>query len=145
MTIISITISLGLPFFLLYSRKRKWYYPNIKRLIAIGMSCVGILGFLMSGTNDHRLFFYGLLTTPIFIIFDSLFKQLSFKTHNRDFYLWLRGSHEIDDSFSGIGTNKHVKLSDMIFSIALLILIVGLCVFGAVLFGKDALYDKLIN
>lgn len=52
---------------------------------------------------------------------------------------------EIDDSFSGIGTNKHIKSTDMIFSIALLVLIVGLCAFGTVLFGKDALYEHLIN
>ncbi|REG90639.1 hypothetical protein C8N25_106138 [Algoriphagus antarcticus] len=50
-----------------------------------------------------------------------------------------------DDSFSGIGKNKHVEISDILFSISLLILIIGLCVFGAILFGKGALYDRLIN
>lgn len=145
MTILSLSLSLGMPFLLLYSRKHKWYNRNVKLLIVLGLSFTGILGFVMSDTADFRLFFYAILTTPVFILIDSLFKQLSMMKHNRDFYLWLRGSSEIDDSFSGIGSNKHVRITDKVFSIALLFLIFGMCALGAILFGNDGLYEKLIG
>ena len=138
-------MSLGLPFFLLYQRKQKWYTPRFKRMLAMGMSSVGLLGFLLSNTNNYRFLFYSLLTTPIFILLESLFKRFSIQKHHRDFYLWLRYSNDIDDSLSGMGTNTHVKTSDKIFSITLLLFIVGLCVWGAVLFGKNGLYDQLID
>ena len=145
MTIISISLSIGLPFLLLYSRKKEWNNKKLKQSLFFGMTVVGLLGFIFSETNNYRLLFYAFLTTPIFLLVDYGFKLLSIQTHNRDFYLWLRFSDEIDYSFSGIGKNKHVKTTDIVFSISLLILIIGLCAFGAVLFGKDALYQKLIN
>ncbi len=145
MTTISISLSIGLPFLLLYSRKKEWNNKKLKQILFFGMSVLGLFGFISSETNNYSLFFYAFLTTPIFLLMDYGFKLLSIKIHNRDFYLWLRHSDEIDDSFSGIGKNKHVKTTDIIFSISLLILIIGLCAFGAVLFGKDALYQKLIN
>lgn len=143
MTIISISLSIGLPFLLLYSRKKVWNNKKFKQALFFGMTVVGLLGFILSETNNYRLLFYAFLTTPIFLLVDYGFKLLSIQTHNRDFYLWLRFSDEIDDM--DFGKNKHIKTTDIVFSISLLILIIGLMVFGAVLFGKDALYQKIIN
>ena len=145
MTIVSISLSLGIPFMLLYSRKKGWNSHKFKQTLFFGMSIIGLLGFILARTNSLRFLFYAILTTPVFLLVDYGFKYLSIKEHNRDFYLWLRFSDEIDDSFSGIGKNKHVKTTDIIFSISLLILIAGMGVFGAVLFGQDALYNRLTN
>lgn len=145
MTFISISLSLGIPFLLLYRRKREWYNKNLKQVLFIGMSLIGLVGFFLSEANENRFFFFSFLTTPVFLIIDYGLKNLSLLIHSRDFYLWLRYSEEIDDSIRGIGKNKHVKTTDIIFSLSLVILIVGLSVLGAILFGKDALYDKLMN
>ena len=65
--------------------------------------------------------------------------------HQRDFYLWIRYSNEIDYTRDGMGKNRHIKTSDIVFSISLLVLIVGMSALRAVLFGNDALYYKLIE
>lgn len=136
MVIAAISLSLGLPFLLLYTRKMKWQGRNLKQVLVVVMTAISVIGLTLSNTNESRLFFYAFITTPIYLLVDMGFKFLSIKRHSRDFYLWLRFSDEIDDSFSGIDNNKHIKTSDVIFSISLLILIIGLCAFGAVLFGK---------
>lgn len=69
--------------------------------------------------TDQRLIQWAFMTPLVFSVIDYALLKASFLLHNRDLYLWLRGSSEIDDSkFSG---GKHVKVSDRLFSIFLLI------------------------
>jgi len=145
MTIISIFIALGVPFMLLYSRKSNWYRTSLKQILFFGMLLIGLIGFYHSNTNDFRLFFYAILVVPIYILVDHAFKLMSLKFHKRDFYLWIRYSNEINYTRARMVKNKHIKPSDIVFSISLLILIIGMSTVGAVLFGNDSLYDKLIG
>ena len=64
----------------------------------------------------------------IYNALDRLFKRISEAKYTRDFYLWLRGSFEIDDSF--FGTNPHVNGLDKLFSLTLLCIIIILPLIG---------------
>ena len=140
--IIGIIISFGLSLLMLYKRKEKWFSEKRTLYWIVGSFLTSIIGLTLSTNNHYRFLFYSLIVPPIFFFMDKLFKYLSFKIHDRDFYLYLRGSKEINDSLSGLGKNKHIKASDILFSFGLLILIIGLTVFGAVLFGKNDLYHR---
>lgn len=144
MTIVSIIISLFIPFLLLFGRKKKWNTDLIKKSIVVLFTAVGLVGFSFSNTNDFRLLFYSFIVTPIFISVDYLFKYLSIRKHNRDLNLWLNYSDDVDGFFASFRHPKF-KTTDVLFSILLLILIVGLAFFGIMLFGKDNLYNQIIN
>jgi hypothetical protein len=67
--------------------------------------------------------YFGLCVPIIYWVFDRIFKRISERIHQRDFILYLKNSDEIN---SGWGAkNPHVKASDILFSIALLIIIMG--------------------
>jgi len=118
-------ISIGVNFFLLYNRKKKWATDNLRWSICIILLIAG-LTFIFSSkakTDYEFMVFSYCLTTPIiYNSFDRLFKKLSKQFYGRDFYLWLRYSSEID--YSLFGKNPHVKASDIFFSITLLFLII---------------------
>lgn len=144
MTIISIIILIGVPFLLLFNRKRKWNTDQLKKTIVVSFAIIGLTGFAFSTTNELRLLFYSFLVTPVFILIDGLFKNLSIKKHNRDLNLWLNYSDDVDGIFAPMKSSKF-KATDVIFSITLLILIVGLALIGIVFFGKDDLYGQIIK
>jgi hypothetical protein len=135
----------GLPFFLLNNRKKKWNTLIFKKGIFIGLLTIGVSGFSIFTTTDYRLFFYSLITTSIYLIVESFFKYLSQKKHNRDINLWLNYSDDVDGIFAPMKKNEKFKTTDILFSITLLILIALLSVLGSALFGKDNLFDKIIN
>lgn len=143
--IIGIIISLGISLFILYTRKEKWISMKIKMILLIAMTVTSIIGFFSSNDNATRFFFYSMIIPPISFSLDTIFKLMSLRLYNRDFYLYLRGSKEINDSFSGLGMNKHIRWSDIIFSFGVLSTILILTVLGAVLFGKDNLFEKLMK
>lgn len=143
--IIGIVISLGISLFILYTRKEKWISRKIKMILLIAMTVTSIIGFFSSNDNATRFFFYSMIIPPISFSLDRIFKLMSLRLYNRDFYLYLRGSKEINDSFSGLGMNKHIRWSDIIFSFGVLSTILILTVLGAVLFGKDNLFEKLMK
>ncbi|WP_394467311.1 hypothetical protein [Mariniflexile sp. HNIBRBA6329] len=144
MTKISIIILIGVPFLLLFGRKRKWNTDQLKKTIAVGFTIIGLIGFAFSATNEFRLLFYSFVVTPVFIMIDNLFRNLSIKKHNRDLNLWLNYSDDVYGIFAPMTSSKF-KTTDVFFSITLLILIVGLAFIGVVLFGKEDLYSRLIN
>ncbi|MDP2112516.1 MAG: hypothetical protein Q8K69_00505, partial [Bacteroidota bacterium] len=137
--------SLGISLLILYTRKEKWISLKIKVTLLIIMTITSFIGFIFSNDNATRFLFYSMIVPPISFSLDRLFKILSMILYNRDFYLYLRGSREINDSFSGLGVNKHIKGSDIIFSFGILITILILTVLGAVLFGKDNWFEKLMK
>lgn len=143
--IIGIIISLGISLFILYTRKEKWISMKIKMIFLIAMTVSSIIGFFSSNDNATRFFFYSMIIPPISFSLDRIFKLISLRLYNRDFYLYLRGSKEIKDSISGLGMNKHIRWSDIIFSFGILSTIFILTILGAVLFGKDNLFEKLMK
>jgi hypothetical protein len=130
-TAIGIGISYGVSFFLLYTRKERWNTNLLRWIITVPLFIFGVLslsGYLTQATNDYQ-FFSWCLTTPFsYNVFDRLFKKISERMVERDFYLWLNWSLEIDSSIGG--DNPHVKGIDILFSILLLVIILALPVFG---------------
>lgn len=140
--IIGIFFSLGLSIFMLYTRKKKWFSFNAKFVLTATLMTIGIVGFILSTNNNSRFMFYSLIIPFLILLMDRLFKYISSRLHERDFILYLRWSDEIKNRISEIGSNKHVKKSDIIFSFILLLSIMGFTLLGFELFGKDDLYNR---
>lgn len=138
-------ISFGFSLFMLFTRKKQWFSAEIKALLLLFLIITGLVGFIGAVENSARFLYYSMLVPPISFLIDRLFRHLSIKLHKRDFYLYLKGSDEIDDSISGFGKNKHIKASDVIFSFGMFIIILFLTIMGSVLFGKDNLYSVWVN
>ncbi len=121
--IIGICISYGVSFTLLYTRKQKWNSNSLRWRITGVLFIIGFLVLLNKSNNKDFMFFSWCLITPIiYNLLDRIFKKISELKNNRDFYLWLRGSFEIDDSL--FGKNPHVKGLDRLFSIILIMSII---------------------
>ena len=129
-SIIGIGIALGVSFFILYTRKKKWMTEKIVWLICIGLLVFGIFGFLYSKSEfrDDKVMYFGFCVPIVYWIFDRLFKKISENIHKRDFILFLRYSDEINDGFGA--KNPHVKDSDKLLSFGLLIIIVATLFLG---------------
>lgn len=121
---IGIIIALGVSFFFLYMRKEKWLNPKIVWLFCIALFSIGIYGLFIfkPELKNDQIMFMGFLIPLIYWSFDRFFRKISFKIHKRDFFLFLRFSKEIDDSFGA--KNIHIKESDKLFSFGLLMIIV---------------------
>lgn len=129
-SIIGIGIALGISFFILYTRKKKWMNPKIIWIICFGLLAIGIFGLLSCKTNfrSDRIMYFEFCVPIVYWTFDRIFKRISEKLHNRDFILYLRGSDEIN---GGLGAkNPHVKESDILFSFGLIIIIIITILFG---------------
>ncbi|MEP0265211.1 hypothetical protein [Dokdonia sp.] len=124
-SIIGIGIALFLPFSILYTRKEKWQNPKIIWIICGVLLFIGVLGIINTNSQfkSDRMTYFGLCLPIVYWIFDRIFKRISERIHQRDFILYLRNSGEINDSLGA--KNPHVKASDKLFSIALLIIIMG--------------------
>ena len=132
-SIIGIGIAIGLSFFFLYTRKKKWANPKSRWLVCGGLSIIGLIGLMRPpiSNEDKIMLFWGCCVPIVYYFMDRLFRFLSFRIYERDFILWLRWSDEIDDSL--FGKNPHVKAFDRVFSIGLLIVIFTITVLGAIL------------
>jgi len=143
-SLLECTFSLGLSFFLLYTRKVKWLTTKLRFAILIPITISGIVGFIYAKNNDTRLVFYFMILPSVTYIFDKLFKRISLKLHKRDFYLYLNQSSDIKDG-GRLHLNPHILKSDIVFSVTLLIIIVGLSGLGALLFGKANLFAEIFK
>lgn len=131
--LLGIFISYGVSFFLLYSRKQIWNTNQFRwslTAILLMVGGMGLLGALNNTIENVEIFYWCLITPFVYNILDRIFKRLSEKRYGRDFYLWLRGSIEIDDSL--FNNNPHVKTLDILFSIILLFVIVLLPLIGQI-------------
>ena len=135
-SIVGIGIAIGLSFFFLYTRKKKWAKPKMRWLVCSGLFVIGLVGLIMNpiSNEENIMLFWGLCVPIVYYSIDRLFRLLSFKIYDRDFILWLRWSDEIDDSL--FGKNPHVKAYDRLFSIGLLIIIFTLTVLGAIVLNE---------
>ena len=124
-SIIGIAIAIGLPIFILYTRKKKWQNPKIVWIICSVLLFIGV--FRIINTNSEfksdRMIHFALCLPIVYWISDRIFKKISERLHQRDFILYLRNSDEIDDGLRA--ENPHVKASDKLFSVVLLIIIIG--------------------
>lgn len=129
-SLIGIGIALGVSFFVLYTRKKKWMPEKIAWLICVGLSTIGIFGFLYFRPEfrEDRVMYFGFCVPLVYWIFDRVFKKISENIHQRDFILFLRYSEEISDRLGA--KNSHVKNSDKLFSFGLLIIIVATLIIG---------------
>ncbi len=134
--IIGLIFSLGLSISLLYLRMKKWLKNTVKWLITITLAIIGLIGFLVTRSADYRFLFYSMMIPSVYLLIDNLFKKISVRFQGRDFYLYLRNSDDIDEH------DEDISALDIVFSFTILGLIMGLCVLGAVLFGKQNLYGK---
>lgn len=115
-----------LNFLLLYNRKQKWVKSKYKWFAVIALYIVGISFYINNNEVKvtEKLFQWAFITPLVFSIFDFIIMKLSYAIHNRDLYLWLRHSGDIDDE--KLSGGKKVKSSDRIFSMFLLFLILVL-------------------
>lgn len=127
---IGITFAMGLSFFLLYTRMKKWCTNKFRWRITGIFLIVGLIGLIGSFIFDMktekglRILFSSMIVPFIYNSVDRFFKQMSEKYQKRDFLLYLRFSPDID-KLSEIGaSNPHIKRLDAFFSITLLIFIV---------------------
>lgn len=110
---------------LLYNRKKKWAKSTFKWYFVILLACIGVVLMYIEGNIRNDLLLNSTFFTPfIYSIIDLSFTKLSFYIHNRDLYLWLRNSNDIDNS--KLSGGKHVRASDRLFSIILLLLVITL-------------------
>jgi hypothetical protein len=130
-SLFGLLISYGVSFTLLYTRHMSWSTEILRWSICFALCIVGAIGLSSELAMENKRFFlfsWCLITPVICNLLDRFFKKLSESISRRDFYLWLRGSWEIDDSFTG--KNPHVNNWDKLFSILLLIVILVLPVLG---------------
>ncbi|MCX2575371.1 hypothetical protein [Pedobacter sandarakinus] len=112
-------------FLLLFNRKKAWVKNKYKWIILLALSLIGI--FLFNGSTisenktDQKLIQWAFITPLAFSVIDYALLKASYLLHNRDLYLWLRGSSEIDDN--KLSGGNHVRVSDRLFSFLLLVTI----------------------
>lgn len=133
--LIAVLAPMLLNFVLLFNRRKKWAKSYFRWIVVFIAFCAGIIP-LLSGSNSiievPKIVAWGLMAPMIFSLTDMGFRRLSNAVHNRDLYLWLRGSSEIDTS--KLSGGMHVKASDRIFSMVMLFLIVFLAFIGILIF-----------
>ncbi|RIJ45479.1 hypothetical protein D1614_22650 [Maribellus luteus] len=122
-------------FILLFARKKKWTRTKAKWLFVIVLFVIGLVAFQNPNYFDFRIpriVSWSIMTPLIFSILDFLIMRLSYSIQNRDLYLWVRGSEDIDNSrFSG---GNHVRGSDRVLSLILLFSVILLPFVGMLIF-----------
>jgi hypothetical protein len=111
-------------FILLDYRKKKWVRNKYKWIVLVLIAIISICFYIVNYEHNKTqeiLVQWAFLTPLIFSIIELLLTKLSYSIHNREFYLWLKGSTEIDST--KLSGGKHVRASDRIISFFLLITI----------------------
>lgn len=115
---------------ILTNRKHKWMNLKIQLTITLTLLLFGLYGLKnLSYNKIDKVFYYGFCTPIIHLIMLKFFKYVSYKTQDRDFHLWLRGSSEVNQSI--FSKNPHVTFFDKAISITLLIIIITTLLGGA--------------
>jgi hypothetical protein len=135
LALLNIIVMMAVSFFLLYQRRKKWLTNKLRWIIVVSVAIIGIVGLLLTrqgregtGTPLFQLLFIPVLHNGI----DRAFKLWSMRLQGRDFYLYLRGSNDIDDRMNA--ENPHISGADMAFSICLLLITMALIVISIALF-----------
>ena len=121
-TVIMVTPIL-INYILLFNRKKKWVKNKYKWYLLIVLAITGVFLFYYNGSfMNETLIIWAFFTPLVFSLIDFTLMKFSFLIHNRDLYLWLRGSDDIDNT--KLSGGKHVRASDRIFSFILLFSII---------------------
>jgi len=115
-------IPISLCFILLYFRKRTWVKSKTTLILLFALALISTVGYLTLNPDLPGQLFWGLTTPFIFQLSNKTASQISWKIHGRELYLWLRGSEDIDNT--KLSGGSHVKGSDRILSLTLLILVI---------------------
>ncbi len=119
--IISVALAMA-NFLLLFNRKTSWFKSQYKCYLVITLFIIGILLILIKPPKGLfvSILFSSLMTPAIYSIVDFGFERLSFLLHDRDFYLWLKGSSELNTK------SGQFKASDKVISLILLYIVIAL-------------------
>ncbi len=123
--IIVFLVPIFINFILLYLRKRRWVRNKYKWCFLLILAIISFYIFVTNYSNSsttEKMLEWTWMTPIIFSLVDLILMKLSFLIHDRDFYLWLRGSSEIDDTKLG---GSHIKNTDRFFSMFLLIFLIA--------------------
>lgn len=116
-SILLLALGTGVPFYLLYNRRKPWLTVHRKLIIAIIATLIALLA-TFSSSVDYGLAI-GCAIGPVgYLLNYSLVSAMSNRVQGRPFLLWLRHSDDIDDSL--FAHNPHVSNWDRAFSIYLL-------------------------
>ena len=135
MLYIAIFISVYIPIALLHSRKKKWNTVGFKIFFGITMLIIGLIGILSSNTHLQHFFFFSFLSTPFYLSLDFFFKNLSIKIQGRDFYLYTLHSNERTLFKNGRVSKRHIRTSDKLISLFLLLSTIALVLIYIVIGG----------
>jgi hypothetical protein len=121
-TLLAIVSLWSVNYILLFNHRKDWFKSKYK-WYTVSISFVVGLALLLSFKYhawDINIIFSILMTYLIFSLLDYGFERWSFALHNRDFYLWLRNSSDINNP------DVKFKASDRIFSILFVLVILVL-------------------
>nr|WP_294947787.1 hypothetical protein [uncultured Mucilaginibacter sp.] len=118
--IVAIIGFLGVNFIMLQSKGHGWVRSKPTLIVALLLMITGVslLTFYTTSDVNLQLAFWAPITPAIFLFLDYCFAKLTFKIHDRDYSLWLRGSSDL--------RGKSIKASDKIISMVLLYTVIGL-------------------
>ena len=122
----------ALNFVLFFNRTSTWIKSRYKWYLVSVLFLIGsiLLTVYKSKDFDTNVLFIGFMTPAIFTLIDVLIAKWSFIIHQRDFYLWLRGSSDLDNR------KGEFKASDRIFSILLLYTILTLFILPVIILKR---------
>ena len=123
-------LSICLSFLSVYTRKSKQISLKEKYVLVTFLVCAGVIFFFSSDNMSWKFIGYFMVVPPVTFFVERLFRLLSIKFQNRDFNLYLRYSSEIDESFPMRGKNPRISTLDIVFSISMLVTIMGLVLLG---------------
>ena len=110
-------------FVLFNCRRSTWVKSNYKWYIVIALLIAGLALLLTSKYRGYQNVLFACMMTPaLYSFIDYGFEKWSFTLHDRDFYLWIKGSSDLRNS------EVKFKASDKIFSILLLYISIGMVV-----------------
>ena len=102
-------------FILFNNRRDNWVKSKYKWYIVLASLVIGIVLLLTSKSPGYQNLLFVCMTTPaLYSLIDYGFERWSFSLHNRDFYIWIKGSSDLRND------EIEFKASDRIFSILLL-------------------------
>jgi hypothetical protein len=108
-------------FILFNFRRNHWVKSKYKWYAVLTLLIIGVVLLLTYKSKNYQVYLlFVCITTPaLYSFIDYCFERWSFALHDRDFYLWIRGSSDLRSN------EIKFKASDRIFSILLLYVSLG--------------------
>ena len=83
---------------LLFGRRQNWVRNKYTLYAVFLLFAIGLTFLLIYRFNDvdKALEFWALMSPALILLIDYGFAMLSFSIHGRDYYLWLKGSSDLN-------------------------------------------------